>query len=411
LVGPTGATGLTGPIGLTGATGLTGAQGPAGPQGVAGPTGATGPAGTNGTNGSTVLNGTSNPTSAIGAIGDFYIKTSTYKLFGPKKGNGWIDSVSIIGPQGPAGNSGSSSNNVTISNNSAKNFSSVSGLSVPSFLNYYGTGQLGNVTVANNTTIANNSMYKNLKINSGVTALISPSVRTVIYVSDTLFLYGAIDGSGQDGAATVSNATSNHIGASATGFEFWDNQNVTTNGFSTAVQPITWEANTLPNTFNESFSGTFSNPSGPSCFTGTCWQSPNRNGGNITATTLSRFVHFGVNISGYNGSSVGNTASGPWTRNGGQGGAGLYIIAKHVVFTGSIKLNGGDGIYGAYIHCCGGPDSKPGISAAGGGGSCILRTQNLISETGMFQSEGGSMVGKTGNIGVVAGNGAMLIIK
>jgi hypothetical protein len=29
----------------------------------------------------------------------------------------------------------------------------------------------------------------------------------------------------------------------------------------------------------------------------------------------------------------------------------------------------------------------------------------------MFQSEGGSMVGKTGNIGVVAGNGAMLIIK
>jgi hypothetical protein len=356
------------------------------------------------------LNGSINPISNIGKVGDFYINTKNYKLFGPKKSAGWIDSVSLIGPQGPAGSSGSNVNNLTLSNNSTNNFSSVSGMSVPNFLNYFGNGVLGNVSVSNNATLANNSMYKNLTIASGVTAFVSPSVRTVIYVSDTLFLYGTIDGSGQAGAATVSNATLNHLGASATGFYFYQCCSYTTNGFSNSVQPITWEANTMSSTFFESLGGSFKIPSGPSSFSGIGLSSPsNYSGVNMTADILKRFLAFGPNISGCNGSSIANAGSGPWSRNGGTGGAGLYIMAKNVVFTGMIKLNGGDGAYGAFYPTSG-PDKYPGVSGAGGGGSCILRSEKLISQTGTFQSNGGNMVINSVNIGN-AGNGAMLIIK
>jgi hypothetical protein len=278
----------------------------------------------------------------------------------------------------------------------------VTNMNVPSFLNYYGNGNLGNTTISNGQVIANNSMYNNLTIPIGVIANIAPSVRTIIYVKDTLFLYGTIDGSGLNASATVSNATINHIGASATGYEFWSNENYASNNFSISVQPISWEANTLPTTFYESFGGTFSNPSGPSCFSGSCWQSPNRNGNNMTPAILNRFVHFGVNISGYNGSSIQNTGSGSWSKLGGQGGAGLYIIAKNVIFNGTIKLDGGNGDSGTNSG-----GLKTGKSAAGGGGSCILRCENLLSQIGTFQSSGGVMTGGV----ATAGNGAMLIIN
>ena len=112
--GATGATGPQGPIGLTGpagpqgpagSTGPTGAIGTAGPQG---PIGLTGPAGSNGTSGldgKTVLNGNSNPTSQ-GVDGDFYINTSTSMLFGPKANGSWPTGISLVGPQGPAGQTG-----------------------------------------------------------------------------------------------------------------------------------------------------------------------------------------------------------------------------------------------------------------------------------------------------------------
>jgi hypothetical protein len=60
-----------------------------GPTGSTGQTGATGPAGANGLDGKSVLNGTSNPTTSLGANGDFYINTGTNTLFGPKTVSGW----------------------------------------------------------------------------------------------------------------------------------------------------------------------------------------------------------------------------------------------------------------------------------------------------------------------------------
>ncbi|WP_373845051.1 hypothetical protein [Clostridium sp.] len=65
--------------------------------------GDTGPAGQDGT---AVLNGTSDPTSSIGKNGDFYINTSTNKIFGPKVSGVWPAGKSIVGPQGIQGPKG-----------------------------------------------------------------------------------------------------------------------------------------------------------------------------------------------------------------------------------------------------------------------------------------------------------------
>ncbi len=83
--------GPQGPIGATGATG---------PQG---PSGANGANGNNGINGTAVLNGTTNPTSGIGADGDFYINTTSNTLFGPKSSGTWPAGISLIGATGPQG--------------------------------------------------------------------------------------------------------------------------------------------------------------------------------------------------------------------------------------------------------------------------------------------------------------------
>ena len=100
LTGPAGANGANGaqgPIGLTGAIGITGATGPAGLQG---------PQGTAGTDGKTVLNGAADPISSTGNNGDFYINTTSNKLFGPKASGAWNSGLSLIGPQGIQGVAG-----------------------------------------------------------------------------------------------------------------------------------------------------------------------------------------------------------------------------------------------------------------------------------------------------------------
>ena len=88
--GPKGATSwpsstvsLVGPAGATGATGAAGAVG------------ATGPAG------KSTLNGTTGPTSSDGNVGDFFINTTSNKIFGPKTSGGWPTSgISMVGTAG-----------------------------------------------------------------------------------------------------------------------------------------------------------------------------------------------------------------------------------------------------------------------------------------------------------------------
>lgn len=107
--GATGATGAQGPKGYTGAQCPKGDTGASGTIGTKGDTGATGPQGEKGDkgdkgdtglSGTSVLSGEAEPSAGIGNLGDFYIDTTTYTIFGPKTGAGWGTGTCLIGPAG-----------------------------------------------------------------------------------------------------------------------------------------------------------------------------------------------------------------------------------------------------------------------------------------------------------------------
>jgi hypothetical protein len=76
-----------------------------GPAGATGATGATGAAGAAGADGKTVLYGTAAPTTE-GVNGDFYIRTTTNFIYGPKAAGTWPSGTSLVGPTGSTGATG-----------------------------------------------------------------------------------------------------------------------------------------------------------------------------------------------------------------------------------------------------------------------------------------------------------------
>lgn len=66
-------------------------------DGVNGKDGKDGTNGANGSNGNTILSGTSDPTSATGVNGDFYINRASLTLFGPKSNGAWSTGTSLKG--------------------------------------------------------------------------------------------------------------------------------------------------------------------------------------------------------------------------------------------------------------------------------------------------------------------------
>ena len=77
-----------------------------GPQGNPGNQGDPGTPGNDGADGKTILNGTTAPGAGVGVDGDFYLDTALARLYGPKMGGAWGSFVSLIGPQGNPGNQG-----------------------------------------------------------------------------------------------------------------------------------------------------------------------------------------------------------------------------------------------------------------------------------------------------------------
>jgi hypothetical protein len=289
-----------------------------------------------------------------------------------------------------------------IENNTVGNFSVVSGMDVPNFLNNFGDGTDGNAVLTNGTVIQNLKKYKNLYINQGVEVLVNPAITTILYVQDTLFLKGIINGKGRNVASYSMNQTSNHVGATSSGIELRDPPSNTYglgnggSGFS-----FTWTVNQQPSTFYN-FGGSITKNSGANGSWSPCLSG---NGSNFLASELLQIAHFGLDISGGNGMA---TACGCSAQIGaGEGGGGLYIIARNIVLTGTINLSGGNG---GYLVCPCGTPAYWATSGAAGGGSCIIRTKNIISNSGIFISSGGYQTAPY-NCNKKGGDGAMILIK
>ena len=66
----------------------------------------TGIDGVDGADGSQILSGAGAPASTLGKAGDFYFDTSARAIYGPKTTTGWGTAISLVGAQGPPGQSG-----------------------------------------------------------------------------------------------------------------------------------------------------------------------------------------------------------------------------------------------------------------------------------------------------------------
>jgi hypothetical protein len=415
--GPVGPQGLAGADGQHGAIGPQGEQGPQGPIGLTGPqgpTGLTGPQGLAGTNGQNILVKTTNENAGVNCI------AGGIKLeFGlDVNANGILDSEEInfaLTKYVCNGASQISSSSVipNVVSTPGSNYAAVSGISVPSFLRYYGDCSNGNKICTQNEVLTNNSKFCNLTIGTGITVTVNPAVRTIIYVKDTLFLRGTINGSGLNASASTNNLTTNHVGATASSFNNGDCSGGSSYGYGgggNASFSLSWTANQAPATLYNQFDGSISKTAG----IGVCNSIPNcvsfngssTNGQDLTVSDLLTLLHFGSNISGGNGQAM---AAGYGTCQtvalGGQGGAGLYIIARCLVFTGNIVLNGGNGTQVIGTPCSINYNCS---SAGGGGGSCIISSETVLQQTGSFSSTGGN--GGTIGCGVRGGNGSLLII-
>ena len=358
------------PYAMYAANSQPGPPGPAGPQGEAGPPGMEGTPGTAGV-------GISNISLLNGNL-EFQLTNGT----------------SI--PVGTISTPTNSPINSASTNNPNANYTSFSGTELPNYLNYYGDCSLGNHICLNNQLLLNNSSYCNLRIPTGVTAKINPAITTFIYVADTLFLDGIINGSGTNASVIADNMGSNHLGATGSGFYHQTCCSAPYPGSSGSSFSFT--ANTQPSTYYYSAGGTLS-INGPSYNGGSTWGG---SGSSMTPILLSKAIHFGLDISGGNGSGI-NVCCGCGA-NGGQGGGGLYIIARVAKLNGYIILNGGNGTCSnpATSTCAGGNYS---CSGGGGGGSCVLRSTAVTQNNFQFISSGGL----TSNPQVKAGDGCMIV--
>jgi hypothetical protein len=373
-----------------------------------GPQGTPGENGINGQN--SLVKTTTEPSGANCANGGIKIETGL-----DVNGNGVLDVSEVNASQTKYvcnGAESANSINPIQTGNTNGNYTIVSGIPLPSFLNYFGDCSSGNKICTNNELLVNNSKYCNLSIPVGVTAKINPEITTIIYVSDTLFLKGTINGVGANAGANAMNATTNHLGATASGYSIYQKCALYSVGGSDLI--FSWLASNQPDSYYESMGGTVTIPVGNfnntvySCETGPACSATN--GTNLSTDNLLLAARFGLDISGGNAAKISKTSSTCSTPDakGGQGGAGLYILARNVVFQGNITLNGGNGSY-LNDYCNSSSSNRWLVTGGGGGGSFVLRTNNLITNTGSFVSNGGGRTGPNACT-TKGGNGSMVVL-
>jgi hypothetical protein len=115
--------------------------------------GATGAAGADGADGNTILYGTAAPTTE-GVDGDFYIRTTTNFIYGPKASGTWPSGTSLVGPTGAAGADGADATNVLAINTQTASYTLVLGDgSVPTLVDMDNASAM-NLTVPPNADVA-----------------------------------------------------------------------------------------------------------------------------------------------------------------------------------------------------------------------------------------------------------------
>jgi len=105
IMGATGAPGAVGPQGASGAAGAPGEKGATGATGATGAPGAPGTKGDTGDAGAKWLQGAAAPAAGTGAVGDWYLDTTTWDAY-EKGASGWVAVVNLRGPVGPKGDTG-----------------------------------------------------------------------------------------------------------------------------------------------------------------------------------------------------------------------------------------------------------------------------------------------------------------
>jgi hypothetical protein len=292
-------------------------------------------------------------------------------------------------------NSGSPYQDSTYSNNNAALFKTSV---IPQAYRYFGDASLGKKTMAQGEVFPQNANYKNLTIPANISVELLKNNTTRIYVQDTLFLYGTINGIGQ-GNCNTATITNNALGASCSGAE-WTNVSCVPYGGGQNFQ-FSWTAASQPSTYYYSFGGILTKNSGANSYFGNACTS--LSGNNMSIDDLKKLIHFGLDIHGGNGAAIRlNGSSSAHLAFGGGGGSGLYIFARYVILNGSINLSGGNGQYSIYPP----QTAFKGRGGAGGGGSAVISTLNIVQNSLSFISTGGVQSGCT----IKGGDGSMLII-
>jgi hypothetical protein len=279
---------------------------------------------------------------------------------------------------------------------------------IPPFLYDCGNGSEGNFTVSGtydatqsmsvsyhqfkNLTIPVASTYSLIYANGGVAT-------NYIYVSDTLKIQGTILGKAPDavvitgGSGWLSGRTmTNSVGAGGGGATYFSGPG------SGEGSTLSWTPQTLPN-YIPPYGG-ISIYGGGGSNNPSATLSSTTNGQSPTTAQLITSLRLFPNLEG--GSGAPTTSSSNYVNSpGGKGGAGIYIVCKVLVFSGTVDLRGGKGanMYTGYSGYYGG---------GGGGGSVVISAEQVLQNTGTFNLNGGSDYLNSGFR--KGGNGAYLII-
>jgi hypothetical protein len=336
-----------------GANGAVGAQGPIG---LTGPAGVAGPAGTNGTNGlNALVKTTVEPAGANCVAGGTKVETGL-----DANNNGVLDLAEINATQttfvcngsgGAGGGTGVFNGNSIISNDT-----------VSPLMRYIGNGQEGafNCSIFNGI-LTGEHFYTNFTVPYNCTLQIGKAQTTIIHVKDTCFISGVINGNG--GLVSAYNETRDWIGAAGSCSSAGICQSCGYGNFSWSYSP-----EPLNQILGYGHLKTVSK-----------W-----NGANMTLNDIRVASFLGLKINGYSSNYVtcGNPPSVQATPTTAQGGAGLIIICKNLVFNGQIFLNGSNG--------AGYQNANVG---GAGGGSIIISSDNIITNIGVISTLGGNSSG------------------